>query len=674
MVWCGIILGSCGAGDARDVHDFVELLPRASVTRESPLLDFGTVSTRGHLYSGWSRDGVAADGTTFTWGVEERSSLHFFLAEPRNLTLTFRCWPFSYPGAPSQGLSLRINGYDVGSMELETTALEYRIEVRAEDLVSGTNELEVAYLHHRSPSEVLPGATDDRRLAVGWDWLRIGEEARTRAPFARGGGRSASVMLPNHLRLEYQLDVPIESSLVIDNVRLWESEEEAEATSLQVTVQSKSGRTVEEFEIPGHVDFPIPVSSLQRVVVSLQARGVPGPSGGDAGIRLVRPAIRSTSSPKLSETPPRVERPNILLYVIDALRADHLGCYGYSSPSPRIDAFAQQATLFETAYAQSSWTKSSVASIMSGLLPRAHTANRRGDALPPGIDTLAERLNRLGYATAGFVTNPNLASAFGFDQGFDTYELLVEEDPQRGYIRSDALNLRGIEWLENRRPAEPFFLYMHSMDPHDPYLSGASKGEPADAIGTMEFMTALEDGRITPSNEIRKRLLELYDSEIAFNDQHFGRLLDWLQRVELYGSTLIVLVSDHGEEFEDHGWWRHGKTLYQEQLGGSPHREMAGRARRRGSAGGCGSARRPATDVDVLPGRGVDARSSWAKSVGWTGNASCLRLPQSGRTRARKRRLPEPEAHSLCIVRSAAAAAPGFRPRLGCCRVTKPGI
>ena len=395
IVLCGITVGSCGAQDVRDVHDLVELLPKASVITETPLLDFGTGSIRAHLYSGWSRNEVAADGTTFTWGVGERSTLRFFLAELRPLSLVFRCWPFLYPGTLSQRLTLSINGHDVGSLELETTALEYRIEVRAEDLVSGINELEVAYAHRRSPSEVLPGATDDRGLAVGWDWLRIGEATAPHMPFARGDGQSASLMLPNRLRLEYQLDVPTESSLAIESVRLWGSEEEADATDLQVTVQTMNDRTVEDFEIPGHVDLPIPVASAQRVVVSFQARGVPGTPSGDRGIRLVRPAIRSASSPKSSETsPPRAERPNILLYVIDTLRADHLGCYGYSSPTPRIDAFAGQATLFETAYAQSSWTKSSVASIMSGLLPRAHAANRRDHALPPGIDTLAERLNR----------------------------------------------------------------------------------------------------------------------------------------------------------------------------------------------------------------------------------------------------------------------------------------
>ncbi len=324
-----VILAGCGSQDAHIAYDLVEHLPSAVVIRESPLLDFGSGSSRALLYAGWSRDEVAADGTTFVWGVGEGSSLNFFLAEPRDLALTFRCWPFSYPGAPSQTLTLWINGHDVGGLELGATALEYRIEVHAADLISGTNQLEIAYGHHRSPSEVLPGATDDRGLAVGWDWLRIGEAAPARAPFARGDGRIASVMLPNHLRLEYQLDVPAESSLVIESVGFWGSNEEAETTNLQVTVQTMNARTEEHFEIPGHVDLPISVASSQRLVLSFQTRGEPGAPGADAGIRLLRPTIRSASWPESSETPLRPSgRPNILLYVIDTLRADHLGCYG----------------------------------------------------------------------------------------------------------------------------------------------------------------------------------------------------------------------------------------------------------------------------------------------------------------------------------------------------------
>jgi arylsulfatase A-like enzyme len=102
------------------------------------------------------------------------------------------------------------------------------------------------------------------------------------------------------------------------------------------------------------------------------------------------------------------------------------------------------------------------------------------------------------------------------------------------------------------------------MDPHDPYLSEEPAGPTG--IGSMAFMKALEEGRIEATEEIRKRLLSLYDSEIAFNDASFEKLMEWLEGAGLYDSALIVLLSDHGEEFHDHGWWRHGKTLYREQL------------------------------------------------------------------------------------------------------------
>jgi arylsulfatase A-like enzyme len=205
---------------------------------------------------------------------------------------------------------------------------------------------------------------------------------------------------------------------------------------------------------------------------------------------------------------------------------------------------------------------------MTGLLPRAHAANRRDHALPSSALTISERLVEIGYTTAGFVTNPNLAPEFGFDQGFETYELLEETDPRRGYVRSDELNSRAIQWLESHPPERPFFLYLHSMDPHDPYLEDdAAQTESAPAqVGSMAFMKALEEGKIAATDEIRERLLSLYDSEITFNDRSFEKLLRWLDSAGLYDSALIVLLSDHGEEFYDHGWWRHGKTLYEEQL------------------------------------------------------------------------------------------------------------
>ena len=103
-------------------------------------------------------------------------------------------------------------------------------------------------------------------------------------------------------------------------------------------------------------------------------------------------------------------RPNIIVYLIDTLRADHLSCYGYAKSTPRIDALAADGTLFERALAQSSWTKPATASILTGLHPRAHTANQREDGLPAAVRTLPEDLQELGYQTAALVVNANVSA------------------------------------------------------------------------------------------------------------------------------------------------------------------------------------------------------------------------------------------------------------------------
>ena len=290
---------------------------------------------------------------------------------------------------------------------------------------------------------------------------------------------------------------------------------------------------------------------------------------------MTKPHVRRKGPPGFVATAPErtTKRPDILLYVADTLRADHLGIYGYSgdgeSPSPRLDGFAEDSTVFTRAFAQSSWTKSSMASVFSGLTAERHGTNGRDSALPSTLLTLPERLKALGYDTAGLVTNPNLTDAFGFAQGFTTYEFLGEEDRERGYVRADLLTSRAIEWLSGRESGQPFFLYLHAMDPHDPYLaSGEHDREQVDGfeVGSMEFMKALDDSRLSPPDDIHAQLTELYDAEIRFIDEEFGRLMDSLRELGLYEDLLIVFLSDHGEEFAEHGWWRHGKTLYQEQL------------------------------------------------------------------------------------------------------------
>ncbi|MCP3959049.1 MAG: sulfatase [bacterium] len=283
--------------------------------------------------------------------------------------------------------------------------------------------------------------------------------------------------------------------------------------------------------------------------------------------------------------------------LVDTLRADHLGCYGYPRPtSPAIDAFADEAVLFENTLAQSSWTRSSVASMMTGTVPTVHGVHDRDDALAAEAKTLAELLAAESYETAAFLTNRSVGPSFGFQQGFDTFELFDRQETEALYPKSDAVNREVFQWLDERGE-EPFFLYVHTMDPHAPYAPPAEMREEiapdvgsgeldteeqvvfeellasrstrfgeSSAFGSVTWLQALGQGLIAATPERTADLVALYDAEISFNDRSFGIFLDQLRRRGLYDDALIFFVGDHGEEFADHGGWSHGLTLFQEQL------------------------------------------------------------------------------------------------------------
>lgn len=252
-----------------------------------------------------------------------------------------------------------------------------------------------------------------------------------------------------------------------------------------------------------------------------------------------------------------VRRPNILIYLVDTLRADRLGCYGYERPtSPNLDAFAQEATLFETAIGQSSWTRASVASMFTGVWPPTHGATGWKHQLPEEFDTLVESLDTAGYQTAAFVGNPQITVQYGFGQGFDRFAREIKR-PSAEY------NQMAAEWLDSLSGEDPWFIYIHTMDPHapyrpdEPYLSAFAPNDDAMPTWKPRWKWPLE---VLPFFSDR------YDGEIAQNDASFGELLGILRERGLYEDALIVFTSDHGEEFKEHGRWRHGENLHAETL------------------------------------------------------------------------------------------------------------
>jgi len=281
--------------------------------------------------------------------------------------------------------------------------------------------------------------------------------------------------------------------------------------------------------------------------------------------------------------------PNVILVMVDTLRADYCDPYGAEGITPNLAAFAKESVTFSRAYAQASWTRPSVATALSGRYPSSHQAVYKMDQLPDAVETVSEVLGGEGYETAAMVTNYVTSPYFGFGQGFDSYhylepsyflwagdatsKLILYESvkmlwsrfvakgskPGAHYQDGRVLTDRAMEWFEawNKRAGEGdrFFFYLQYMDPHDPYFAHPDDGNAIARKATAE-----------PPRDWKGRMEELYEGEVRFFDEHFGRLLVFLKRQRWWNDTLVVFFSDHGEEFLEHDGFWHGDTLFDEQI------------------------------------------------------------------------------------------------------------
>ena len=318
----------------------------------------------------------------------------------------------------------------------------------------------------------------------------------------------------------------------------------------------------------------------------------PAAVGGDL-VRFVsacwgNPAVIAESGAESVDGPGEARVPNVIVLTIDTLRADHLSCYGYERPtSPNIDALVARGALFENAISAAPWTLPSYGALFTGRYPSAHRAGMRpslervwgkeacGSSTPPPAGvmggtrqlaqeyvTLAEALQGQGYRTGALVNNPFLHASRGVDQGFERYAWYQ-------YTADDGVDA-ALTWIDEQQGA-PFFLFLHLMDPHMPYappppFDERFGGRPLTEVGD-DYPWQLGLLRASPDPESWKELLiGMYDGEIAYTDQEVGRFVEALAQRGMSEDTLLVLHSDHGEEFWDHGGYEHGHALYDELL------------------------------------------------------------------------------------------------------------
>ncbi|MCK5056916.1 MAG: sulfatase [Candidatus Aminicenantes bacterium] len=272
-------------------------------------------------------------------------------------------------------------------------------------------------------------------------------------------------------------------------------------------------------------------------------------------------------------TCPTYPNANVILIVVDTLRADHLGCYGYSrNTSPVIDRLANEGIIFKNMLAQSSWTRSSTASILTGLYPKNHGANTREQRLSEEVILLPEILGKHGYHSYAFVQNVNVGVAVGFNQGYKDFftagETLKDDYPNMhvitGHLNGDLL--QSIQKLKN---TSNNFIYIHYIDPHVPYTPREKYFSKSNKTTfPMSFFRSRALYSMNKSQRLKtiEEMINAYDDEVLFNDKMIGNLIQTLKEKNVYSNSIIIVTSDHGEEFFEHGGLLHGQTLYEEQL------------------------------------------------------------------------------------------------------------
>ena len=530
-----VLLGACvPRPELVEVMDLVREFPYAETRSERPMLDLGTGAAVSSLVAGWSWNETDPQGTTFAWAVGGRSELKVYLASPRDLEVRMRCRAFPYPGAPPQRLEALWDDRETAVVEIGAGFSERTFTVPAALATAGDHRLSLVPAYFGRPAtDAVSGASvpkHRRKPSFACDWIKVGDSPEPGPARGEGG----TLWIPAASEVAFYTETS-------DDLELrWEGVSVRGASVLEV-VWEVEGVGPESTSVAGVLGGSLPLlvprrdktskdalpaKLTLRAGASVKALGAEGSADSEGvgvalrGARVMAEefAIAGTAhvaasgragDMRAAPLPQRVEGPpeSILLWIVDTLRVDRLGLYGHDRPvSPNYDALASQSTVFDRAVAQSSWTRPTVASLLTGVGPKRH-----------GISDVTHYLDD-SFATPG---------------------------------RPFFLTILSIEPHGAFRPAEPF-RGRFASDVDDPWL------------GTAEHLRALADRKAPATDEVVEKLFRLYDGEIAWNDHMFGEFRRELKQRGM--DPLVVVVADHGEAFKERGVFGHAWDLHREVL------------------------------------------------------------------------------------------------------------
>ncbi len=545
------------------------------------------------LVGPWSELDSDAEGAG-SWATAPEVKLRFTVVEPRERRLELVLSPG--PSAAGQQQSITVlagaRALDPGPIELTPATRRVEITVPAWALPKGHPELTLRFAFALSPQAVDPSSADTRTLAARLHRIHLklrdtprGQRDPTEAATAELDAGAwllrapAAVRFPLELPAGSRVEAVLESddgeglaaagvTVERDGSPPWKPAPSAQPAQTAQTAQTEGTRSLT-------FSARVPAGGEPGSILEVRAPGPPGATVRVTKLLVHRPVLSSGDSSVHAVLPPAPPK-RIVLVIIDAASALHASAYGYARPtSPFLAQLAREGVRFERAYAPASYTIASIAAILTGLYPERNGVFARRTRLHPKVPTLAGGLHRLGMRTCVITANPNASETFGgtreFDEVVDVFRdhstVMDPEVPRPRMLIPETLNELALGFL-NRDPADPAFVYLHQVPPHHPYLAPPpfrgifASGERRELIATWRAISPRLTGTLEPWEQSFAR--DRYDENFRYADDGLERLVGRLSDAGLLDDTLLVVTSDHGEGFGEHGMMLHSSTVYEE--------------------------------------------------------------------------------------------------------------
>ncbi len=556
--------------DLVKVYDFGEHLSAAHLSSGGLLVDFGTPARHKYTLGDWRSgfSGSYEEGeTTYSYMTGRTARIQFTVLEGEEAeggSIAFRMKGFG----PHQ-VRVSLNDKSLGFVDLSADRFSHAVVPFEAGVRPGLNEIKLqSNARGKAPGgrvavlavdyvRVILGEAEGGPAASAFDAVRYRSETDGAEEIGLTAGESVTYYLP----------IP-EGARLVGQALTRDDSGRGGQVSITVTGDGSKKPLSRTF------DFARQGKALEVDLSEVDGEAAAITFAATQGEVLLKELGLYIPPPPVQKAAGDLGAKNLVLVLIDTLRADKLDIYNPETRvrTPYLSRLSKEAMTFEKALAPENWTKPSIATLLTGLYPTTHDTKDDRAKLPSTVTTIQEHLKSLGFVTAGFVANGYVSDKFGFRRGFDTWTNYVREGKRNRaqFVIEDAAS-----WLQKKTDDKPFFLYVHTIDPHVPYIPpnkylkmydvGPYNG-PVKGSATAKLAEQIKTHRVKLDDRDKMRFEALYDGEISYHDDQLVHLQEKLADTGLLEDTLLIVTSDHGEEFFEHGMVGHGHSLYEELI------------------------------------------------------------------------------------------------------------